>query len=66
MLVLSRKEGEIITIELPAHLVGAGAEPIRVRVVEIHGTRVTLAVDAPRSIKILRGELRERPDHKAA
>lgn len=47
MLVLSRKVGERI-------LVG---ENITIEVRRVAGNRVTLALDAPRSVRILRGEL---------
>lgn len=47
MLVLSRKMGERIHI----------GEEIFVEVRRVAGNRVTLAVSAPRSVRILRGEL---------
>ena len=47
MLVLSRKSTERITI----------GENITIEVRRIAGNRVTLAIDAPRDIRILRGEL---------
>ncbi|RIK74039.1 MAG: carbon storage regulator [Planctomycetota bacterium] len=49
MLVLSRKIGEKIHV---------GAD-ITIEVRRVAGNRVTLAVDAPRNVRILRGELRE-------
>ena len=49
MLVLSRKIGEKI------HL----GNEITVEVRRVAGNRVTLAIDAPRTVRILRGELRE-------
>jgi carbon storage regulator CsrA len=49
MLVLSRKIGEKI------HVGG----DITIEVRRVAGNRVTLAVDAPRDIRILRGELKE-------
>ena len=52
MLVLSRKIGERIHI----------GEEIFVEVRRVAGNRVTLAVCAPRNVRILRGELFETPD----
>ncbi len=49
MLVLSRKIGEKIHV--------GGNITIEVR--RVAGNRVTLAVDAPRDVRILRGELKE-------
>lgn len=49
MLVLSRKAGELIHI---------GSE-ITIEVRRVAGNRVTLAVQAPREVRILRGELKE-------
>ena len=51
MLVLSRKLGEKIVID----------GNIIVEVVKIHGNRITLGIDAPSSIRILRGELQDQP-----
>jgi len=47
MLVLSRRKGESIVI----------GDQMRVTVVEIHGRRVRLAIDAPAEVKVLRAEL---------
>ena len=47
MLVLSRKVGERIHI----------GKDVFVEVRRVAGNRVTLAVDAPKSVRILRGEL---------
>lgn len=49
MLVLSRKIGEKIHI----------GNDITIEVRRIPGNRVTLAIDAPRDVRIVRGELRE-------
>ena len=49
MLVLSRKIGEKIHV----------GNDITIEVRRVAGNRVTLAVDAPRSVRILRGELRD-------
>ena len=51
MLVLSRKPGESITIG-PA---------IEITVVDVRGSRVVLAIDAPPSVTILRKELQQNP-----
>ena len=49
MLVLSRKTGERIHI----------GEDITIEIRRVSGNRVTLALDAPRTIRILRGELEQ-------
>lgn len=49
MLVLSRKSGEKIHV----------GEEIVVEVKRVTGTRVTIAIQAPRDLRILRGELKE-------
>ena len=51
MLVLSRKVGEKLVVD----------GNITVEVVRIQGNRITLGVVAPADVKILRGELTERP-----
>jgi carbon storage regulator CsrA len=50
-LCLSRKKRQTIVI-------GDGADKVELHVVWIHGNTVRLAIDAPRAIKIMRGELR--------
>jgi carbon storage regulator CsrA len=52
MLVLSRKPGQSVVI----------GEDIRITVVSREGSRVTLAIEAPRDQRILRGELSETPE----
>jgi carbon storage regulator len=47
MLVLSRKEGEQLMI----------GEDIVVTINRISGNRVAIGIDAPRSVRIVRGEL---------
>jgi carbon storage regulator len=47
MLVLSRKEGEKLVI----------GGNITIEVVRIHGNRITLGIQAPADVKILRSEL---------
>lgn len=49
MLVLSRKSGERIHI----------GDDITIEVRRVAGNRVTLALEAPRNIRILRGELEQ-------
>ncbi len=49
MLVLSRKVGERILI----------GDNVMVEVRRVAGNRVTLALDAPRNVRILRGELEQ-------
>jgi carbon storage regulator len=50
MLVLSRKSGEWIQI----------GDAIRVQVVRIGGGRVKIGIEAPKSVGVLRGELKAR------
>jgi carbon storage regulator len=50
MLNLSRKAGETITI----------GDDITIEVRRIYASRVTIAVIAPRDVRILRGELEDR------
>jgi carbon storage regulator len=52
MLVLSRKVGEKLVID----------GNITVRVVRIQGNRITLGIEAPSDVKILRGELKQTHD----
>jgi len=47
MIVLSRKKDEVITI----------GENIRITVVEIHGDRVRLGIDAPPEVPVHRKEV---------
>lgn len=54
MLVLSRKEGDSIVI----------GDDIQVKVVRIVGNRVTVGIDAPAEVPIVRAELREREVHE--
>ncbi|HAX52796.1 carbon storage regulator CsrA [Muricomes intestini] len=49
MLVLQRKKGETLLI----------GDNIRISVVEVSSDSVKLAVEAPKEVKILRGELEE-------
>lgn len=51
MLVLSRKVGERIRI----------AGDIIVVITAIRGDRIKIGIDAPKSVLVLRGELRETP-----
>ncbi len=57
MLVLSRKENEVITI---------AGNLIKVTVKKIRGGTVSIAIDAPPEIKIRRGELMERRESSDA
>jgi carbon storage regulator len=52
MLVLSRKLGERVCI----------GKDITITVVEVRGNRIKLAIQAPDSISILRGELQDALD----
>ena len=49
MLVLSRKEGERIVI----------GDNITLIVSKVSGNRVTIGIEAPRDVKVIRGELQE-------
>ena len=49
MLVLSRKSGEKIHV----------GEDVVIEIKRVTGSRVTVAIEAPREIRILRGELKE-------
>ncbi|QDS95224.1 Carbon storage regulator [Roseimaritima multifibrata] len=50
MLVLSRKEGERLVI----------GDNVTITVNRINGNRVTLGIEAPREVRIVRGELDKR------
>lgn len=50
MLILTRRPGETIRIN----------DDITLHVVEIKGGQVRLAIDAPRSVHVMRGELHAR------
>jgi carbon storage regulator len=52
MLVLQRKKGETLLL----------GEDIRITVTEVGNDAVKLAIDAPRNVTILRGELQEAID----
>lgn len=52
MLVLSRKPGEKLVLN--------GGE-IVVTVVEVRGNRVKIGIDAPKTVKVIRGELDPLP-----
>ena len=54
MLVLSRKEGEKLVI----------GDNITLVVSKISGNRVTLGIEAPADVKIIRGELSDSPKGK--
>ena len=51
MLVLSRKVGQEIVID----------GNIRVRIVQSNGNRISIGVEAPEEVSILRSELTDRP-----
>jgi carbon storage regulator len=55
MLVLSRKPGEKVVI----------ANDITVTVLEVHGNRVRVGIEAPEDVRILRAELACRQDEPA-
>ena len=47
MLVLSRLEGQVITI----------GDNIRITIVEVRGDKVRVGIDAPRDVQVMRAEL---------
>lgn len=58
MLVLSRQKGEVILLEVAGQL-------IEVHVVQIRGDTIRIGIQASPDVKILRGELRTKPDESA-
>jgi carbon storage regulator len=52
MLVLSRKPGEKVVI----------GDEVTLTVVAVQGGRITLGIEAPRRVHVVRGELLDRPD----
>lgn len=54
MLVLTRKPGEIIILDL-------GGREISVHILHTSTGRVSLGVDAPKDVKVRRGELAANP-----
>ena len=54
MLVLTRKPGEIVILDL-------GGREISVHILHTSTGRVSLGVDAPKDIKVRRGELAANP-----
>jgi len=54
MLILTRRPGETLIIELPT------GEQIQVKVLEVKGNQVRIGTDAPDDIAIVREELLER------
>jgi carbon storage regulator CsrA len=56
MLVLSRKVGEKLVI----------GDNITLTINRISGNRVTIGIEAPGSVKIVRGELERYDDHRPA
>lgn len=66
-LMLGRKEGETIKLTLDADSVGDSSEglapcEITITVSEIRSGQVKLGIEAPKSVKILRGELQSSGD----
>jgi len=53
-LILSRKPGESLMIETPLG-------PVIVTVTKVRGNTIKLGIDADPSIRVLRGELVEKP-----
>jgi carbon storage regulator len=55
MLVLSRRESQRIQL----------GDSIVVTIVRVHGDRVRVGIEAPASIRVLRGELEPQPPQSA-
>ncbi|UTF61287.1 carbon storage regulator [Gilvimarinus sp. DA14] len=53
MMILSRRLGESVIIEIDR-------EPVKLKIMSIEGKQVILGIEAPKDIKILRTEVRER------
>jgi carbon storage regulator len=49
MLILSRKAGETLLIN----------DDIEIKIIDVSGDKVKIGIDAPKSVKILRNELRQ-------
>jgi carbon storage regulator CsrA len=56
MLVVTRREGESVVIELPT------GERIEIAVLAVKGNQVRLSTDAPRHLPIVRSELLATPE----
>lgn len=52
MLALTRKKGEIIALKI-----NTGEGRIAIKVLDLGGGKVRLGIDAPDSVRILRGEI---------
>ena len=50
MLVLSRGEGQVITI----------GDSIRITIVEVRGDKVRVGIDAPRDVQVMRAEVLDK------
>ena len=50
MLVLSRGEGQVITI----------GDNIRITIVEVRGDKVRVGIDAPRDVQVMRAEVLDK------
>ena len=60
MLVIKRKSGESVSVDLdsqsqPGNSVDSAHTSIKLTILEIHGSYVKLAVEAPEQLKIWRG-----------
>lgn len=53
MLVLTRREGDTVILE-------TSDGPIEVSIAEINGSQIRVGFKAPKSVDIVRGELKER------
>lgn len=56
MLVLSRREGEVVHI----------GQDITVQIVRIERGKVRIGIDAPKSVRLLRAELKQQEDREHA
>jgi carbon storage regulator len=63
MLILSRKLGERIVINLPLRE-GRGVENITITVIDIDRGKIRIGIDAPRDLPVYRTELLERMERE--
>lgn len=54
-LILTRRPGELIVLELPAHL---DNHRVQIACIRVDGKQVKIAIDCPRDWNIYRGEIR--------
>lgn len=55
MLVLSRKPGQVLVLDIPSL-----PEPIEIRILSVMGNSVRVGIDAPRDVAVHREEIYQR------